>query len=122
MLTDICDLRIIWGGNQTINIIRKAKLPPRAIEMAFSDRHSLALINADEYLKQDPEEFARGFYTDTYYTDKNACSSPRIVIWMGQEIEKAKTIFWKSLQELVKKDYDFAPILAIDKLNELCRL
>ena len=41
---------------------------------------------------------------------------------MGQEIEKAKTIFWKSLQELVKKDYDFAPILAIDKLNELCRL
>lgn len=122
MLTDICDLRIIWGGNQTINIIRKAKLPPRAIEMAFSDRHSLALINADEYLKQDPEEFGRGFYTDTYYTDQNACSSPRIVIWMGQEIEKAKTIFWKSLQELVKKDYDFAPILAIDKLNELCRL
>ena len=50
-LSAICDVRIIWGGNRTIETIRQAPLPPRAIEMAFADRHSIAIINSDEYME-----------------------------------------------------------------------
>ena len=122
-LSSLCDVRIIWGGNQTIKKIRQASLPPRAIEMAFADRYSLALIQADEYLdREEYEKVAEGFYTDTYYTDQNACSSPRMVIWSGRQIEKARKVFWENLEKIVQKRYQMAPILAIDKRMALCTL
>ncbi len=121
-LSDICDIRIIWGGNQTIETIRRAKLPARAIEMAFADRHSIAVIDADFYLKQDSDEIAKKFYTDTYYSDQNACSSPRLVVWMGDNIEEARKQFWDSLHERVISEYDIKPIQAVDKYASLCML
>lgn len=123
-LSSMCDVRIIWGGNHTINSIRKVPLPPRAIELAFADRHSLVIIEAEKYLKMDEEEIARGFYTDTYYSDQNACSSPRLVVWYGKEkaIKAAKDRFWKSLYTLVRKDYDMKPIQAVNKWTSFCRL
>lgn len=121
-LSSICDLRIIWGGNKTIETIRNAPIPPRAIEMAFADRHSLAIINADEYLKSNYIEIARNFYTDTYYTDQNACSSPRIIIWTGTRVESAQKNFWETLESLVREDYEMKPIQAIDKFSSFCML
>lgn len=121
-LSDICDVRIIWGGNQTIELIRRAVLPPRAIELTFADRHSAAILDADAYLQGDSADIAKNFYLDTYYSDQNACSAPRIVIWTGQNIEEAQEKFWSSLEAIVEEEYEFAPILAIDKLNSLCML
>lgn len=121
-LSSICDVRIIWGGNQTIETIRKASIPPRAIEMAFADRHSIAVINADEYLKKDADEVAKGFYTDTYYTDQNACSSPRLVVWTGKNVSEARDRFWSKLSEMVKSQYEMKPIQAVDKFTSLCML
>lgn len=119
-LSDLCDVRIIWGGNRTIANIRRATLPPRAIEMAFADRYSLAVINADYYLEQDCEKVAKDFYTDTYYSDQNACSSPRLVVWMGNDVKTAQERFWKELQELAHKDYNLQPIQPINKLGAFC--
>lgn len=121
-LSSMCDVRIIWGGNNTINTIRKAMLPPRTIELAFADRHSLAVIDSDKYLEQDPDEVAKGFYTDTYYTDQNACSSPRLVVWLGNSKEKARTLFWKKLNALVIGKYEMKPIQAVDKYTSMCML
>lgn len=122
MLSDMCDVRIIWGGNQTIQLIRKALLPPRAIEMAFADRYSIAIINADKYLCEDQEKVAKDFYTDTYYSDQNACSSPRLVVWLGCNKENARKRFWTSLENLVKRRYQLHPIQSIDKLDSFCKL
>ena len=121
-LSAICDVRIIWGGNRTIETIRQAPLPPRAIEMAFADRHSIAIINSDEYMKGDSKEIAKGFYTDTYYSDQNACSSPRLVVWMGNSIKTAKEKFWNELEVLVRNDYEMKPIQAVDKYTSVCML
>lgn len=123
-LSAVCDIRIIWGGNRTIDTIRQASLPPRAIEMTFADRHSLAVIDAKEYLNSDKKEIAKGFYTDTYYSDQNACSSPRIVIWRGDKktIERARENFWIELEQLVVQEYDMQPIQAIDKFSSFCDL
>lgn len=121
-LSSICDLRIIWGGNRTIETIRKASIPPRAIEMAFADRYSIAIIDSDIYLQCDPEEIAKGFFTDTYFTDQNACSSPRLVIWLGKSVEKARDKFWSHLHTLVLRDYDMKPIQAVDKFTSACLL
>ena len=121
-LSNICDVRIIWGGNKTINTIRKASLPPRAIELAFADRHSLAIINSNVYLKENPDEVAKGFYTDTYYSDQNACSSPRLIVWTGDRIEEARELFWRKMNALVRRDYAMKPIQAVDKFTSLSML
>lgn len=121
-LSEICDVRIIWGGNQTIETIRKSPIAPRAIELAFADRHSIAIIDAEAYLSADAITVAKGFYTDTYYTDQNACSSPRLVVWLGENVEKARKQFWDNLSELVKKDYDMKPIQAVDKYTSMCMI
>lgn len=121
-ISSICDVRIIWGGDETIRRIREAALPARAIELTFADRHSVALIDSDYYLNQDADIIAKGFYTDTYYSDQNACSSPRLVVWFGSHIEEAKERFWKVLSELVKEQYDMQPVQAVDKYEAFCKL
>lgn len=119
-LSSMCDIRIIWGGDRTINEVRALPLPTRAIEMTFADRFSAAVINSDEYLVQDSKKVAEGFYTDTYYTDQNACSSPRFVIWTGNSVPEARERFWEALAELVDRDYDMQPLQAVDKYTAVC--
>lgn len=121
-LSNLCSVRIIWGGDQTIEAIRRIPIPPRAIEMTFADRFSLALIQADRYLERDPKQVAREFYTDTYYTDQNACSSPRFVIWMGEAVETARKTFWQALEDLVLREYPMKPIQTVDKYTSMCML
>ncbi len=121
--SSICDVRIIWGGNRTINSVRESKLPPRAIELSFADRHSISMIDSDAIMHlKDMQKLASDFYTDTFYIDQNACSSPRIVIWFGEKTEKAKEVFWSAVEELVESEYRFRDIQAVDKLNQFCRL
>lgn len=123
-LSSMCDIRIIWGGNQTIESIRKAPLPPRAIELAFADRHSIAVIDAEKYLESNEEKIAKGFFTDTYYTDQNACSSPRLLVWKGHKevVQVAQKKFWSALQKIVDRDYDMKPIQAVNKYTSFCKL
>lgn len=118
----LCDVRVIWGGNQTIGTIRSAKLPPRAVELTFADRHSLAVIDADRYLELDAQKVAENFYTDTYYSDQNACSSPRLVFWLGKSIAQARERFWNTLENYIRSRYEIQPIQSVDKLDALCRL
>ena len=122
VISEMCDVRIIWGGNNTISQIRKTTLPPRSIEMAFADRYSIAVIDADFYLEQEMEKVAKDFYTDTYYSDQNACSSPRMVIWLGEKKYEARKKFWSKLEEVVMNEYDMKPIQAVDKFDSFCVL
>jgi Acyl-CoA reductase (LuxC). len=118
----ICDVRIIWGGDATVAEIRKSPLPPRATEVTFPDRFSLAVIDADAYGMMnecEKSEVARRFYNDTYLTDQNACTSPRMVVWLnsiGKEPERKE--FWSRLWEIVEKEYIFQDIQGINKLTK----
>lgn len=124
-LSALCDIRVVWGGDATIAELRRSPLPPRAEEITFADRYSLAVIDSDEYIRlietdadgRTRDRIASDFYNDTYLSDQNACTSPRVVIWTGSAKGKAKGIFWESLLALVKKKYHFQPIQGVDKLS-----
>lgn len=118
-LSALCDVRVIWGGDDTISQIRQSVLPPRSFDITFADRYSIAAINADVLINEtDIDNLAEGFYNDTYLFDQNACSSPRLVIWTGKEenIVHGKTLFWEAVQKKLKR-YSLSSILSIDKLN-----
>ena len=117
-LSSVSDIRIIWGGDKTISELRKAKLAPRAKEITFADRYSIAVIDSDFYVGiDDKTKVAMDFYNDTYLTDQNACTSPRVVVWTGSKIDKAKVAFWSCLYDVVKKRYGFQDIMSVDKLS-----
>lgn len=118
VFSSIADMRIVWGGDATITDLRKSALPPRSGEVTFADRYSFAVIDSDCYMKiKDKEKVADNFYNDTYFTDQNACTSPRVVIWTGEQINEAKTNFWSTLHRLVEKKYTFQPIQGVNKLT-----
>ncbi len=118
ILSDMCDARIIWGGDKTITEIRQSPLPPRSREISFADRFSLTIIDSDYYMSLEKKnQVAKDFYNDTYLTDQNACTSPRLIIWKGNRIKEAKAFFWKELHEKVIREYEFSAIQAVDKID-----
>lgn len=117
--SSIADVRIVWGGDRTIAELRKSELPPRSGEITFADRYSLAVIDSDSYLAiGDKAKVAEDFYNDTLSFDQNACTSPRIIVWTGKQIERAKKIFWEKEHELAAKKYAFQAIQSVDKLTK----
>lgn len=119
LFSSVADVRIVWGGDQTIAELRKSELPPRSGEITFADRYSLAVIDSDSYLEMENKEgIAEDFYNDTFFSDQNACTSPRIIIWTGNKIAEAKEAFWEVEHELVSKKYTFQSIQAVNKLTK----
>lgn len=120
-LSALCNGRVVWGGDETIKRMRLSPLPPRAVEITFADRHSFLVIDSEAYLQYaDKARLAQDFYNDTYLSDQNACTSPRVIVWLGNQKEQAKEIFWQTLYPLVKEKYTLAPVQAVGKLGAFC--
>jgi hypothetical protein len=123
-ISSICDARLIWGGDQSIENIRKYNLNASAIDLTFADRYSLCIIDTKKFLKAKYDNLTRiveRFYNDTYVADQNACSSPHMVLWLGKKSHKAKSKFWEELSKLVEKKYNLTHDAAIEKYTELCK-
>jgi len=120
LFSSICDVRIIWGGDTTIEQIRNSKIPARSFDITFADRYSICAINADKYLGEPaPERVAMNFFNDTYLFDQNACTAPHLVLWLGtiENVETAKRLFWDRLHEIAISKYKVQPVIAVDKLT-----
>lgn len=112
-----CSSRVTWGGDNTINEIRKSDIPCRANEMTFSDRYSFAIF--DETMMENASresigQIADKFYNDTYLMDQNACSSPHLVIWRTSKERRGRERFWNALQSSAEK-YDLQAKKVVDK-------
>ena len=127
-LSRLANVRVIWGGDETIREIRKSPISSRCTELTFADRYSFAVMNPVKIAQAGGAEvkrLAEQFYNDTYLMDQNACSTPHLILWMksGEDIESAavgKERFWNALEETAKK-YDLADIKVSDKYVMLCK-
>lgn len=87
-LSGLCDVRIIWGGDASVAEIRRSPLAPDATDLPFANRHSAAVFRASAVLETDNlADLVKRFYNDTYRNDQNACSSPGLIYWIGNETE-----------------------------------
>ena len=120
LFSRMCHSRVVWGGDATIAQIRQSPLQPRANEVNFADRYSLAVIEGDMFLEADDQDkIVQRFYNDTYFSDQNACTSPRIIVWLGRKKAVAKESFWKKVVAYAKERYSIAPVQTIGKMNAL---
>jgi len=85
-LSALCQLRLVWGGDDTVAQIAQIPLPPLAQQIGFGDRFSAAVINGEAYQRADTaarDELAKQFANDLYWYDQQACASPRLLCWIG---------------------------------------
>lgn len=119
-ISRICDLRIIWGGNETVSNVKKIFSNPKSLDISFPDRYSICAIDAKKYLVLNEKfKLSESFYNDTYLFDQNACTAPHSLFWIGNpnDIKKAKVIFWDILEKTIRdKNYLLQEITAVDKL------
>ena len=125
-LSALCDVRVIWGGDETIRRVREAPLAPRAFDVAFADRWSLLVCGAAAVAAMDEPTLAKaalGFYNDTYLYDQNACTTPRLVYWLGEgaTVALAQIKFWQAVHAAAAPQYAIDPVAAVDKRIALYR-
>jgi hypothetical protein len=124
MFSSLCDVRVIWGGDDTIHNIRSNAQPARAFDVTFANRYSICVIGAQRYLDEGKASaLAQGFYNDTYLFDQNACTAPHLVLWLGPPdvVKRARDIFWMHLHAYAKDRYALEASAAVDKLTRALR-
>jgi hypothetical protein len=120
-LSKACDLRVIWGGDNGVNTIRRHPLKPSARDVTFPDRASLSVWSVDAWRAADQtkrQHAVEDFTNDAYWFDQAACSSPRTVFWVGSPAEAltAQEEFAAMLGEtVVRKGWSVDAAMAVEK-------
>jgi len=120
-LSAMCQARMIWGGDKTIALIRQSPMSARAVDIAFADRYSIAVIQADAYLAADNKQrIAQNFYNDTLLTDQQACTSPKLVVWLGEQKAEARVLFWTEFEACLRDKPVPEAVSVVKTLADYC--
>ena len=123
-ISSICDGRVIWGGDKTINEVRKIWIPERAIELTFADRYSLSILNLNKLRKTKDHEIkliAKKFFYDSYMMNQSACNSPHFVFWVGKKNNNLQQKFWKELNYIVEQKFILDESVVLNKYSNLIK-
>ena len=121
-----CNGRVVWGGDETVDNIRKIQLRPTAVEACFPDRFSSCVMNSTDIndgSHDDLLDVAKKFYNDTVWFSQQACSSPRMLAWVGavDDCLLAKEKFWSVYDELLSvMDFENSGGMSMDRLVSCC--
>ncbi|WP_100655830.1 acyl-CoA reductase [Alteromonas flava] len=114
-LSLLADARLLWGGDDSVQAIRALASKPRTRDISFSDRYSAALIHSDALDGDDQiDALAERLWNDTQPHLQQACSSPRVVYWLG-DTSKMQTFFAK-VDEYAKQRIEPTPQLRNEQL------
>ncbi len=125
-LSECCHARVLWGGDATIAHMRSMRTSPRCVDVVFADRYSLCVMRASAIQDADArtmETLVSGFYNDVFLLDQNACSSPHLVLWVGEEkeVDAAMSRFWGQMERFLLSKAPPPAIHMLDKYVHLCR-
>jgi hypothetical protein len=119
-LSNLCDVRIIWGGDSTIKHIRTIPIKPTAIELTFADKFSFFVLNLNNVTLD--ELFFEKLYSDSFTFMQNACSSIKCICFLDATQEQ-KNFFWQKFSSFIQnKKPELEAKTQIDKLVALSSL
>ena len=117
------DVRLLWGGDETVARMRAFPIGPGGHDLTFGDRFSFAVLRPEAVLDADPQSrqaLAEQLFNDAYWFDQLACSAPRLIVWVGgrTETDTAREVLFGNLERVVAaKDYKLETGAAIAKLT-----
>ncbi len=100
-LSTLCNLRMLWGSNESIAAIRQTMPASSAKDIAFGHRTSLSLVNAESLLDDGQlAQFVDAWLRDVLTFEQQACSSPKALVWVGgrQSIESARSRLYDAIE------------------------
>lgn len=121
------DVRLIWGGDATIQTIRKIPLKITGQELLFADRYAYAAIRSSFYLESDEEQqkrIAEMIFRDLFWYDQQTCASPRTVFWVGsyEASSEASENLYRRMQRIAETRGYAIPLSArLNKTTEIYR-
>ena len=119
------DGRVIWGGDITVAKMRAYPCKPRSREIVFPDRFSLCVINAIKIIDSSDSNLNKvceGLFNDIYIMDQQACSSPQLFNWVGDDstIKKAKDRLWPLFLKYIQTKHSLEPVQFMNKYVDAC--
>jgi hypothetical protein len=121
-LSQVCQVRVLWGGDESVRRLRAIPMNPLGMEVVFPSRFSLAMLDASEVSSASESllrQLVGRFCNDSYWFDQKACSSPRLVVWVGERstCDFAKRQFWPNVKgEIRRRNLQYPDVVGIDKL------
>lgn len=118
----VADALLVWGGDATIEQVRQITRKPRCVVWEFPDRFSIAVIDVGSVNKLDEanlKQLASRFYNDTLLVNQNACSSPKLIAWLGDSGNSDPVIsrFWKAFLLVAReREFELGPVEHISRL------
>ena len=109
LLSKMSDVRLIWGGDETVSKFKTYDTKLRNIDLYFPNKISGCLLNANQMkILSDRElkELVYKFYMDSYLMDQKGCSSPKIIFWYGKN-NAIKDKFFFHLEKCIEKKDEF---------------
>jgi hypothetical protein len=125
LISQEADVRLLWGGDESIDRLRAIPVRAGTQDLTFGDRFSFAILRPDAVLQPDQRSLhtlAEELYNDAYWFDQLACSSPRLLVWVGsrEDVDRARRRLFYELSEVIAaKGYVLGPGASISKLNFL---
>jgi hypothetical protein len=119
----VADVRLIWGGDQTVERLRAFPISATAHDLAFGDRFSFAVLRPAPVLDGDEvsrHALAEQLFNDAYWFDQMGCASPRLIVWVGDAdaVDAARSVLFTELARVVaEKGYTIEAGAAIAKLT-----
>ena len=110
-----CRLRIIWGGDETIGRVRAIPLAPRAQEIVFPDRRSIAVLDSQWLASLDAaawRQVVAALQQDFTRFNQQACASPTTICWLGTPDSALR----RRLLEAVFAPFADSPALMMERL------
>lgn len=125
LISQEADVRLLWGGDESVDRLRAVPARPGTHDLTFGDRFSFAVLRPEAVLQPDQpllHTLAEELYNDAYWFDQLACSSPRLLVWVGsgENVDAARRLLFEELsQVIVAKGYALEAGASIAKLNFL---
>jgi len=122
----VADGRVVWGGDATVAHMRKFPSKSRSREVAFSDRFSLCVIDPKSVIQMQEKrlmQFCNDLFNDIYLMDQAACSSPQLIVWIGEreDVMDAQARMWPEVVKIALHKYSIKAVNVIDKFVQVCR-
>lgn len=108
-LSELADLRVIWGGDEAVRSLRALPLRPSATELVFPDRYGATALAAEAVAAlsgSGRDELAERFVNDAFWFDQMACASPRLLLWLGDDEKLTNEVapdFWKRVAQAANR-------------------
>lgn len=124
-LSERCQVRVLWGGDEAVRAIRRIPTAPLALELPFADRFSLAALAAAPVAAAGEDalrRLAHAFCNDAFTFDQLGCSSPRAVFWVGEEgvIRAAQERFWAAVRAALQaRGIAYPEVVGIDRATAM---